>query len=136
MNWPPFIVAVAPNGARKTKADAISHGATTRILRGLLAGLHWQEMSSLDEPQGVVFRVTGSQVVRLLTEQHDDLADLDRFRHGLDAFDTARREWGLLGLGIGIDPDQHLLALLDRLDPGGVRRDPAGRRRRDALPRR
>ena len=49
----------------KTNTIAISHGATTRILRGLLAGLHWQEMSSLDEPQGVVFRVTGCQVVRL-----------------------------------------------------------------------
>ena len=44
---------------------AISHGATTRILRGLLAGLDWRAMSSLDEPQGVVFRVTGSEVVRL-----------------------------------------------------------------------
>ena len=49
----------------KTNTIAISHGATTRILRGLLAGLHWQEMSSLDEPQGVVFRVSGSQVTRL-----------------------------------------------------------------------
>ena len=44
---------------------AISHGATTRILRGMLAGLDWREMSSLDEPQGVVFRVTGAQVDRL-----------------------------------------------------------------------
>ncbi len=44
---------------------AISHGATTRILRGLLAGLDWQAMSALDEPQGVVFRVRGTEVVRL-----------------------------------------------------------------------
>lgn len=44
---------------------AISHGATTRILRGLLAGLDWQAMSALDEPQGVVFRVRGSEAVRL-----------------------------------------------------------------------
>ena len=44
---------------------AISHGATTRILRGLLAGLDWQAMSALDEPQGVVFRVMGSEAVRL-----------------------------------------------------------------------
>ena len=51
--------------ALKTRTIAISHGATTRILRGLLAGLDWREMSSLDEPQGVVFRVTGSQVTRL-----------------------------------------------------------------------
>jgi len=49
----------------KTDTVAISHGATTRILRGLLAGLDWREMSSLDEPQGVVFRVTGAQVARL-----------------------------------------------------------------------
>jgi len=49
----------------KTDTIAISHGATTRILRGLLAGLDWREMSSLDEPQGVVFRVTGAQVARL-----------------------------------------------------------------------
>jgi probable phosphoglycerate mutase len=49
----------------KTDTIAISHGATTRILRGLLSGLDWREMSSLDEPQGVVFRVAGAQVVRL-----------------------------------------------------------------------
>jgi probable phosphoglycerate mutase len=44
---------------------AISHGAATRILRGLFAGMTWQEMSNLDEPQGVVFRVRGSVVERL-----------------------------------------------------------------------
>jgi broad specificity phosphatase PhoE len=44
---------------------AVSHGATTRILRGLLAGLTWQEMSALDEPQGVVFRVHATVVERL-----------------------------------------------------------------------
>ncbi|HET7085084.1 MAG TPA: histidine phosphatase family protein [Rhizomicrobium sp.] len=49
----------------ETDTIAISHGATTRILRGLLAGLDWRAMSNLDEPQGVVFRVTGTQVVRL-----------------------------------------------------------------------
>ncbi|HEU0095108.1 MAG TPA: histidine phosphatase family protein [Rhizomicrobium sp.] len=49
----------------KTDTVAISHGATTRILRGLLAGLDWREMSGLDEPQGVVFRVRGSEVTRL-----------------------------------------------------------------------
>jgi broad specificity phosphatase PhoE len=43
---------------------AISHGAATRILRGLFAGLSWQAMSSLDETQGVVFRVRGGDVVR------------------------------------------------------------------------
>jgi len=49
----------------ETDTIAISHGATTRILRGLLAGLDWREMSALDEPQGVVFRVSGVQVARL-----------------------------------------------------------------------
>ena len=49
----------------KTDTVAISHGATTRILRGLLAGLDWRAMSALDEPQGVVFRVSGATVVRL-----------------------------------------------------------------------
>jgi len=49
----------------KIDTVAISHGATTRILRGLLAGLDWRAMSNLDEPQGVVFRVSGSAVVRL-----------------------------------------------------------------------
>ena len=49
----------------ETDTIAISHGATTRILRGLLAGLDWRDMSALDEPQGVVFRVRGNVVVRL-----------------------------------------------------------------------
>ena len=49
----------------KQDTFAISHGATTRILRGLLAGLDWRAMSALDEPQGVVFRVRGTDVARL-----------------------------------------------------------------------
>jgi broad specificity phosphatase PhoE len=44
---------------------AVSHGATTRILRGLFLGLDWKGMNDLDEPQGVVFRVRGAQVERL-----------------------------------------------------------------------
>jgi probable phosphoglycerate mutase len=48
-----------------TNTFAVSHGATTRILRGLFAGLSWQQMSDLDEPQGVVFRARGSVVERL-----------------------------------------------------------------------
>jgi broad specificity phosphatase PhoE len=44
---------------------AVSHGAATRILRGLFAGLTWKQMSDLDEPQGVVFRVRGNTVKRL-----------------------------------------------------------------------
>ena len=49
------------------KADtfAVSHGAATRILRGLFAGLDAAQMSALPEPQGVVFRVRGSEVVQL-----------------------------------------------------------------------
>lgn len=49
------------------KADtfAVSHGAATRILRGLFAGMTWRQMSDLDEPQGCVFRVRGSVVERL-----------------------------------------------------------------------
>jgi probable phosphoglycerate mutase len=44
---------------------AVSHGAATRILRGLFLGLDAAHMSALDEPQGVVFRVQGSDVVQL-----------------------------------------------------------------------
>jgi broad specificity phosphatase PhoE len=43
---------------------AITHGAFARILRGLFTGLNAQEMSDLDEPQGVVFRVRGSRIKR------------------------------------------------------------------------
>jgi probable phosphoglycerate mutase len=44
---------------------AVSHGAFTRILRGLFQGLDWKQMSGLDEPQGCVFRARGREVVRL-----------------------------------------------------------------------
>jgi probable phosphoglycerate mutase len=44
---------------------AVSHGAFTRILRGLFLGLNAAEMSALDEPQGVVFRIRGDDVVQL-----------------------------------------------------------------------
>jgi probable phosphoglycerate mutase len=44
---------------------AVSHGALTRILRGLFLGLDWKGMSELDEPQGVVFRIQGTDVTRL-----------------------------------------------------------------------
>jgi probable phosphoglycerate mutase len=44
---------------------AVSHGAFTRILRGLFLGLTWKQMSDLDEPQGCVFCVHGSVVERL-----------------------------------------------------------------------
>ena len=44
---------------------AVSHGAATRILRGLFQDLSWQQMSALDEPQGCVFRVRGNVVERL-----------------------------------------------------------------------
>jgi len=48
----------------KKDTFAISHGAFTRILRGLFLGLSAEEMSALDEPQGVVFRVRGDRVKR------------------------------------------------------------------------
>ena len=57
--------ALAWIGGLKSDTVAISHGAFIRILRGLFAGLDAQAMSALDEPQGVVFRVTGAEVVRL-----------------------------------------------------------------------
>jgi probable phosphoglycerate mutase len=44
---------------------AVAHGGFTRILRGLFEGLTAKEMSDLDEPQGVVFRVRGHKVKRL-----------------------------------------------------------------------
>jgi broad specificity phosphatase PhoE len=44
---------------------AVSHGAFTRILRGLFLGLEPAQMSALNEPQGVVFRVQGNEVVQL-----------------------------------------------------------------------
>lgn len=49
----------------KTDTFAVSHGAATRILRGLFLGLDAAHMSALDEPQGVVFRVRGMDVVQL-----------------------------------------------------------------------
>lgn len=61
------VAARAAAWAESLTADtfAVSHGALTRILRGLLLGLDWQAMSALDEPQGVVFRVRGNSVTRL-----------------------------------------------------------------------
>ncbi len=43
---------------------AISHGAATRILRGLILGLNAQQMSALDEPQDCVFRVSDGVLTR------------------------------------------------------------------------
>ena len=61
------VAARATDWATSLTADtfAVSHGAFTRILRGLFLGLDWQGMSALDEPQGVVFRIRGSEVTRL-----------------------------------------------------------------------
>jgi broad specificity phosphatase PhoE len=61
------VAARAVDWTESLEADtfAVSHGALTRILRGLFLGLDWQGMSSLDEPQGVVFRVQGRNVTRL-----------------------------------------------------------------------
>jgi broad specificity phosphatase PhoE len=49
----------------RTDTFAVSHGAATRILRGLFLGLDAARMSALDEPQGVVFRVRGTQITQL-----------------------------------------------------------------------
>ena len=51
--------------ALKQDTVAVSHGATIRILRGLLAGMDWRGMNALEEPQGVVFRARGGDVVKL-----------------------------------------------------------------------
>jgi probable phosphoglycerate mutase len=52
-------------GDLRADTFAVSHGAFTRILRGLFAGIGWQEMSALDEEQGVLFRVRDNLVTRL-----------------------------------------------------------------------
>ncbi len=44
---------------------AVSHGAATRILRGLFLGLDAARMSALNEPQGVVFRVQRALITQL-----------------------------------------------------------------------
>ena len=61
------VAARATGWVQSLSADtfAVSHGALTRILRGLFLGLDWHAMSALDEPQGVVFRIRGNEVVRL-----------------------------------------------------------------------
>ena len=52
-------------GGLEADTFAVSHGAATRILRGLFLGLDAARMSALDEPQGVVFRVRGAQITQL-----------------------------------------------------------------------
>ena len=61
------VAARAQGWAQSLAADtfAVSHGALTRILRGLFQGLDWRAMSALDEPQGVVFRIRDNSVERL-----------------------------------------------------------------------
>jgi probable phosphoglycerate mutase len=44
---------------------AVSHGAATRILRGLFLGLGWKAMSDLDEPQDCLFRYRDGALTRL-----------------------------------------------------------------------
>jgi len=43
---------------------AISHGAACRIFRGLFAGMNWEQMSALDEPQDCVFIFHGGTMRR------------------------------------------------------------------------
>jgi probable phosphoglycerate mutase len=60
------VAARLENWIGDLKADtfAVSHGAATRILRGLFQGLDWAGMSALDEKQGVLFRAYGSELTR------------------------------------------------------------------------
>jgi len=51
-------------GEQNRDTVAISHGAATRILRGLILGLNAQQMSALDEPQDCVFRVSDGVLTR------------------------------------------------------------------------
>jgi probable phosphoglycerate mutase len=53
--------------AAELKEDtvAISHGAATRIFRGLASGLDWEQMSALDEPQDCVFVFRDGRMNRL-----------------------------------------------------------------------
>ena len=61
------VAARATDWAQSLTTDtfAVSHGALTRVLRGLILDMDWQGMSCMDEPQGVVFRVRGRSVERL-----------------------------------------------------------------------
>jgi broad specificity phosphatase PhoE len=61
------VSARARNWITAIEADtfAVSHGGFLRILRGLLHDMTWKEMSGLDEPQGVLFRLRGSTIERL-----------------------------------------------------------------------
>lgn len=43
---------------------AMTHGAFTRILRGLFADIGWKGISTLGEPQGCIFRVRDNLVER------------------------------------------------------------------------
>ena len=43
---------------------AVSHGAATRILRGLVQGLSWSQIGDLDERQGVLFRLRNGVIER------------------------------------------------------------------------
>src|SRR5262249_6488055 len=69
-------------------------------------------------------RLTHGLVVAPLAPglQRRHLLDLDRLWHGDDAVGTGS-ERRRLRLGVGVDPDQQLLALLDGFDAGGVGRD-------------
>lgn len=46
-------------------AVTVSHGATTQVLRGLLTGMAPAKIVALDEPQGVVFRLTNGTCEKL-----------------------------------------------------------------------
>jgi broad specificity phosphatase PhoE len=52
-----------------TDTFAVSHGVFTRIFRGLLENLTAQQISDLDEPQGVLFRIRENHVERIGIEE-------------------------------------------------------------------
>lgn len=52
-------------GSLEADTFAVSHGGFTRVLRGLFLGLDADQISDLDEPQGVLFRLRGSVIERL-----------------------------------------------------------------------
>jgi len=60
------VAARASAFVRELERDcfAVSHGAFIRILRGLFEDLGANEMSALDEKQGVLFRARGGRVAR------------------------------------------------------------------------
>jgi probable phosphoglycerate mutase len=69
-----MVAARVESFVAEIKGDTVvvGHGACGRILRGLYTGLTWQQMSDLDEQQGVVFRFSHGVIARLEPEHKAD----------------------------------------------------------------